>query len=661
MLELYHSSLIMLAKVVCKIDVTKLTRDYRAYYRKIEKHHGREFMVQRMNKIRSMSERYAIHQPIEPLEFVKSDKDSYPTAFKDFRPYLRSENMTVRVMVLSIFRSVEVFRLAPSHDLSTVITPPVRDEELLTEIINFIPGWVKSLNKTLHFPDMKYHFTVKKGPNGPALASSDSDLTAIYNDTKLLEAIRVVSTELDDEFPFDEDFQRSENDDCIHSKLTQFPEKAGKTRTIAVVDYYSQRALFPLHRALMDLLSSLETDGTMSHMNVGNYVKELTKANAFIETFDLSAFTDRFPREIQEKLLYELCENKDLAEAWWTILADRTFTVQWSGEKVKYAAGQPMGAYASWPLCSLAHHAVVEFCRSKRHYRLIGDDVGIADKHSADLYLDVIQRLGVEVNPYKGTRSEQGAEKSSAEIAKRLYLNGEDLSPLTPGKILSLRNRYLCLEGIRELEQRFGNPSLPRQIIEFNFPKGESRDYVWCMACNPLTGVIKPSDEGYENFKDWDAFDPDELRLTFKLIRMKALADQAMEYYTRTMPTGTYLASWASLGAGYLDTQYFMGGDWQLPAIQPEAQVLARRELLVKLFKGLETLDEMNPHTDEELLELEAVEYLPDPDNPFLDMKDLRKTRMSSLVHKLYLHMSDCESSTATLQDGIKIPPYLSV
>jgi len=660
MLETYHSSLIMLAKAVCKIDVTKLARDYRALCTKYEKHHGREFMVKRMSKIRSMSERYAIHQPIEPLEFVKSDKDGYPTVLKAFKPYLRSENISVRVMVLSIFRSVEAFRLAPSHDISTVITPPIRDEELLADILNFIPGWVKSLNKTLSFPEMKYHFTVKKGPNGPALASSDADLTAIRNDTTLYEAIRTVSVELNDEFPIEEDFHQRDGE-FIHSRLTQFPEKAGKTRTIAVVDYYSQRALFPLHRGLMDLLSSLETDGTMSHMNVGNYVKELTKVKAFIETFDLSAFTDRFPREIQEKLLYELCQNKVLAKAWWTILANRTFTVAWSGEKVTYAAGQPMGAYASWPLCSLAHHAVVEYCRSKRLYRLIGDDVGIADKRSASLYENVIQRLGVEVNPYKGTKSEQGALKSSAEIAKRLYLNGEDVTPLTPGKILSLRNRYLCLEGIRELKQRFGNPALPRQCIEFHFPKGEARDYVWCMATNPLTGVVKPSDEGYENFTGWAGFEEEELRLTFKLLRLKNLSDQAMEYYNSTMPYGTYLASWASLNAGYLDVQYFTGGDWQLPTIQPEAQILARRELLVKLFKGLETLAEIDPYTDKELLELQAVEYLPDPDNPFLDMKDLRKIRMSSLVHKLYLHMSDCESSTATLQDGIEIPPYLSV
>jgi hypothetical protein len=304
---------------------------------------------------------------------------------------------------------------------------------------------------------------------------------------------------------------------------------------------------------------------------------------------------------------------------------------------------------------------VVEYCRAKRKYRLIGDDVAIADKRSAGLYEDVIQRLGVEVNPYKGTKSEQNCQYSGAEIAKRLYLNGEDLTPLTPGKILSLRNRYLCLEGIRELKQRFDDPTLPRQCIEFHFPKGKVRDYVWCLACNPLTGVIKPFDEGYEHDPGWGEFETDELRLAFKLIRMRTLADQAMKYYNDTMPHGTYLASWSGIAAGYLDVQHFTGGNWQIPTIRPEAQVLARRDLLVMLFKGLESLAEIDPYNDMGILVLEAVEYLPDPDDPFLDLKDLRKTRMSSLIHKLFLHMSDCESSTATLRDDIEIPPYLSL
>jgi hypothetical protein len=616
----------MLAKTVCNKQITALAQSYRAYCDKTQKHHGRNFMVKRMKDILTICERYTIHQPIEPLGFVKSDKDGFPHEFRAFKPYLRSKDLSLRIIVLAIFRSVEVFRVAPSHDLSSVTTPPIRDEKVLEDIVKFIPGWVKSLNKTLSFPDMSYHYTVKRGPNGPALTSSDSDLTAITNDTELFEAIQLVSTELNDEYPIDEEFVRKPGP-AIHSRLTQFPEKAGKTRTIAVVDYYSQRALSPLHSALMSLLNKLETDGTSSHMNVGNYVKECTKRKDFVQTFDLTAFTDRFPREIQETLLYELCENKDLAKAWWTILANRTFTVAWSGEQVTYAAGQPMGAKASWPLCALAHHAVVEYCRAKRKYRLIGDDVVITDQRAANRYQEVISALGVETNPGKGTFSLEGSLHSSAEIAKRLYYNGTDLTPLTPGMILSLRNRYLCLEGIRELKQRFKDPTLPRQIIEFCYPK-DDRDFIWCLACNPLNGVIKPSEEGYDNFPGWADIEVDELKIIIQEIRLLSLTRKMEERFMIFGPALTSREPDFSID--------FSGDLWTNPTTMPDAIKYSHRKLLGEFMDTWERVAIIDVYDDTELLSLEAVEYLPDPENPFLDSKDLRKARMSQLLRDAY-------------------------
>jgi hypothetical protein len=222
MLETYHSSLNMLAKVVCNRNVTKLARHYRAYCTHVQKHHGRKFMVQRMKDLLTICERYTIHQPIEPLGFVKSDKDGFPTEFKDFKPYLRSKNLSLRIIVLAIFRSVEVFRLAPSHDISTVTTPPKRDEKVLKEVVAFIPGWIKSLNKTLTFPEMSYHYTVKKGPNGPALSSSDSDLTAISNDAGVepasLEPSHTTST-------------------CLVTHLVSLPDRSATRYRVTSIQY----------------------------------------------------------------------------------------------------------------------------------------------------------------------------------------------------------------------------------------------------------------------------------------------------------------------------------------------------------------------------------------------------------------------------------------
>jgi hypothetical protein len=154
---------------------------------------------------------------------------------------------------------------------------------------------------------MDYHYTVKNGPNGPALRTSDKDLGVVQLDSKLYEAIQTVSRQLSDDFPPDENFQTKSGG--IHSKLTQFPEKAGKTRTIAVVDYYSQRALRPLHRALMAALKSLVSDGTYSHNNVGKYASQATKEQSFIFCADLTAFTDRFPSIIQKEFTLRIIKR----------------------------------------------------------------------------------------------------------------------------------------------------------------------------------------------------------------------------------------------------------------------------------------------------------------------------------------------------------------
>jgi hypothetical protein len=48
---------------------------------------------------------------------------------------------------------------------------------------------------------------------------------------------------------------------CL-SRLVLLPEPAGKVRTIGIVDYWTQRALYPLHRWMLGVLSCLPADCT---------------------------------------------------------------------------------------------------------------------------------------------------------------------------------------------------------------------------------------------------------------------------------------------------------------------------------------------------------------------------------------------------------------
>jgi hypothetical protein len=382
---------------------------------------------------------------------------------------------------------------------------------------------------------MKYHYTVKNGPNGHALHSSDSDISAVINDPKLFEAIQVVQEKLNDDYPMRTKIPARES--TIHSKLTQFPEKAGKTRTIAVVDYYSQRALKPLHESLMGLLRSLVSDGTYSHQNVGKYAKQKTKEKSFIYCADLTAFTDRFPSEIQKVLLFELLDDNQLSQALWTLLAERTFTVAWSGDKVNYSCGQPMGAYASWALCSLAHHLLVEYAgymagfkSTKYLYKLIGDDVIITEPETAQNYIQLITALGVEINQSKTVQSPINSNYSGAEVAKQLYLNGRTLTPLTPGFVLDLGKPQMFNTYVGILNDRYDWFRIETSMLIDKFFKGRNHRLVWLLCSNPINGIVKPENSGYNEFSPWISKDLDSKKDRYLTMLVDLMIDKANQY-----------------------------------------------------------------------------------------------------------------------------------
>jgi hypothetical protein len=72
----------------------------------------------------------------------------------------------------------------------------------------------------------------------------------------------------------------------------------------------------------------------------------------------------------------------------------------------RYAVGQPMGAYSSFPMLALTHHVIVQIAARRAgklgwftNYALLGDDVVIADPMVAPQYLLLMRDiLGVEIN-----------------------------------------------------------------------------------------------------------------------------------------------------------------------------------------------------------------------------------------------------------------------
>lgn len=85
---------------------------------------------------------------------------------------------------------------------------------------------------------------------------------------------------------------------CVR-RLSHFGDSEGKTRTIGILDYWSQTVLKPIHDLLMDLLDKIPEDCTS---NQQSFISKLPKDGPYY-SFDLTAATDRLPLNLQGEII----------------------------------------------------------------------------------------------------------------------------------------------------------------------------------------------------------------------------------------------------------------------------------------------------------------------------------------------------------------------
>jgi hypothetical protein len=221
-------------------------------------------------------------------------------------------------------------------------------------------------------------------------------------------------------------------------------EAAGKVRVFAIVDYFTQCLFKPLHDWVFEILKKIPQDGTHDqHKPLWALVRA---GHTKCYSFDLTAATDRLPLALQVALLRGPL-GLPLATTWGELFSTRDFAVPGTrtlnllkvvpGTKpwpksVRYAVGQPMGAYSSWALLALTHHFLVQFSAIRAgfktwfpDYAILGDDVVICDPAVATQYQILMKELGVGLNMSKSVISTNG---TTMEFAKRFIVNGVDVS-----------------------------------------------------------------------------------------------------------------------------------------------------------------------------------------------------------------------------------------
>lgn len=325
-----------------------------------------------------------------------------------------------------------------------------------------------------HLHRSRFHLTTKAGPNGHALWGALADLYALPDD--LFETIgRFGGEELAKKmqilrnipYPnFLTNYFRGPKPERIR-RISAIPSQEGKTREVAIMDYWSQVALKPLHRYLFAILKRIPQDCTFDQ---GSFVDKLSfDGEEEFHSLDLSSATDRFPIEVICRVLEARFTSEYVAD-WRTIMVGYPFWTREHGE-IRYAVGNPMGAYSSWNSFAIAHHYVIYYCCrklklkwSKAPYVILGDDVVIKHNALAKMYTEVITQLGVEISVQKSHSSPY-----LYEFAKRIIYQGVELTPFPISALWTTRKQRSLMLNIVDSELRKGwtfDKEIPAAIAE---------------------------------------------------------------------------------------------------------------------------------------------------------------------------------------------------
>jgi hypothetical protein len=401
------------------------------------------------------------HATLPVIPFCKTDNRGIPLALRPVKWLLLHESQDFQRIGLTITRSFESIVLPALWDPAPITEKgPILSPQLIKDFTVFCQYWcdgIKARNLVPPSSDV-IKGNLVKGPNGPSILTSHYDAKAILGDQDLLENLGQLASLTGNEWIWELMVNlgaQVPGDNYLSGRISLLQEGGGKTRVIAIGDYWSQNLLSPIHKKLMDVLRRLVTDGTYGQEK---QVERIQRESLGHKTYsyDLTSATDRFPVRIQEILL-SFVFNPEIASVWRKVLTQRSYA--YKDEMVSWAVGQPLGMLSSWAAFSLTHHCFIEFAaarkgiKSFRDYAVLGDDVVIWNEMVAQEYADLCKEIGLTINLAKSLISDD--QNHRVEFAKRIILNGVEISGLK-ANILNKASRsiYMLIDLIRVAQLR---------------------------------------------------------------------------------------------------------------------------------------------------------------------------------------------------------------
>jgi hypothetical protein len=439
--------------------------------------------------------------------------------------------MQAVLSILGYYRGI----LAPGTPDLAPITEPGKElsQELLDSIVQdgFDPSWKI---KVKQLPQVQMRLRSKRGPNGQATISALTDINCLPDE--LYNSIVALSKILRSEITaFTLNQLRTKASlvpNAYHSRLAIKRELGGKDRVFAMVDYWTQTFLQPIHYGLGEILRKLPQDCTFDQDKGISSMKSWTLSDQEIHSIDLSSASDRFPITLQCKVMEKLTEDSEFVSHWRNLLVNREF--KYKTKFYKWAVGQPLGALSSWPSFALSHHVLVRAAHKRVNapleYYLLGDDLVIRNPVVAQVYRTLLGELGITTSDKKGLIG------NSCEFAKRLIHAGCEVSPVPVSMIqASTSDIMLLAEMVSKIQSRSSDQATDLRVPSFvdawcNATK-HSRELVQILSTYPVPQMRKwfngKSDLSFEEdlVTHWAGLQVpmEQVRLAYNLVRTRIL------------------------------------------------------------------------------------------------------------------------------------------
>ncbi|QUP79244.1 RNA-dependent RNA polymerase [Botryosphaeria dothidea mitovirus 2] len=389
----------------------------------------------------------------QPLLFNKMklglEPDGWPVSLSFLKPLVNGslEERKFLMTILTLTRTLtldnkEKKMLKPDYES---ITRPGR-------IVKTIPtGFITKFVEEFSLQDQQPVFETKNiylsnkaGPVGKATLTALSTICSYPYE--LIQSLYKITSESGIKY-FDDSYNFQWSKDWKSEplgKLSFIYDPECKLRIVAIVDYYTQLFLKPIHEKIMKKLQNFPQDRTYSQDPFNKWAEDQNR----YWSIDLSSATDRFPISLQRRLI-TLMFNKDLADGWNYILSNRKFKTP-EGDWLSYSVGQPMGSYSSWAAFTITHHLVVHWCahlcgyNKFKDYILLGDDIVIKNDEVAKKYKQWMSYLGVDLSD-----SKTHVSVDTYEFAKRWICKGKEITGIPmSGIVNNINNPFIVMVNL---------------------------------------------------------------------------------------------------------------------------------------------------------------------------------------------------------------------